>query len=175
MLERMDHFVSTFLKQVDVLTLSEHEVKSGNFWSVFKPFIRLLYVPNTPLIVTNEHGACLHRRQLVARLQHLSISAALLALHMIILNSEDGHKSLEVIEREHLIPYIVAAPSHVPVSLKTQAMDLVGCLGRYMHIGPPALTDLAKASLAKFHFGLERMLCLESPYELVEEYYPLLI
>ena len=170
-LERMDHFVSAFLTDVDVVTLAKHEVKSGNFWSVFKPFIRLLYVPKTPLIATNKDGVCLHREKLVSKLQLSSISSALVALHMIILNSDDGHKSLQVVEREHLIPYIIAAPSHVPVSLQAQAMDLVGCLGRYMHIGPPTLTDLAKASLAKLQFGLERMLCLESPYELVEEYY----
>ena len=175
MLERMDHFVGTFLADVDVGTLAEHEVKTGSFWSVFKPFIRLLYVPKTPLRVTNKDSACLHREQLISKLQLLSISSALVALHVIILNSEERHKSLEVVERERLMPYIIAAPSHVPESLKAQAMDLVGCLGRYMHVGPPTLTDLAKASLAKFQFGLERMLCLESPYELVEEYYtPLL-
>ena len=171
MLERMDHFVNTFLTDVDVLVLSEHEVKSGNFWSVFAPFVRLLYVPRTPLTVADEDDASLNKGQLISRLQLLSISSALIALHMIILNSDDGHKSLEVIERQHLIPYIVAAPAHVPVPLKVQAMDLVGCLGRYIHIGPPTLTDLAKASLAKFHFGLERMLRLQSCYELVDEYY----
>ena len=45
-----------------------------------------------------------HTRQfLISKLQILSISSALIALHMIILNFEDGHKSLETMQSANLI------------------------------------------------------------------------
>ena len=182
MLEKVDHHMNAFLTEVDPIALSEHEATEGYFWSVFEPFVRALYVPKTPLIASfhptntssshSELSIGEHTRQfLISKLQILSIRSALVALHMIILNFKDGHKSLETMQSANLIPFIIAAPWHVPQSLKVQATQLVQCLGQYMHIGPPTLADLAKASLAKWHFGLERMLQLQTPYELVQEYY----
>lgn len=184
MLEKIDHHMNSFLAEVDPIALSEHEASEGCFWSVFEPFVRALYVPKTPLIAVNtsyKTSTCSShselsvvedtRQCLISTLQILSIRSALIALHMIILNFEDGHKSLETMQSANLIPFIIAAPWNVPQSLKAQATQLVQCLGQYMHIGPPTLADLAKASLAKWHFGLERMLQLQTPYELVQEYY----
>lgn len=183
MLEKIDHHMNTFIAEVDPISLSEHEAKEGCFWSVFEPFVKVLYVPNTPVNTSFQKTSCTFpsaasivedsRQSLISKLQLSSIQSALIALHMIILNFEDGHKSLDAMQSANLIPYIIAAPSHVPHSLKSQATKLVQCLGQYMHIGPPALADLAKASLAKWHFGLERMLRLQTPHELVQEYYSL--
>lgn len=179
MLERIDGHMNGFLTEVDPIGLSEHEASEGCFWSVFEPFVGALYVPKTPLITVNsslhkinELSLEEHTKQLlISKLQILSIKSALIALHMIMLNFEDGHKSLETMQSANLIPFIVAAPWHVPHSLKVQATQLVQCLGQSVHIGPPTLADLAKACLAKWHFGLERMLQLQTPYELVQEYY----
>lgn len=170
LLERMEHHMNAFLDEVDVVALCNHEVTSGNFWSVFEPFVRLLYVPNTP-----SNGIYGHQKgSLVSGLQLSSIQSTILALHMIVLSSEDGHKSLDIMRRENLISYIIASLAHVPPALRTHATELVRCLGRYIPIDPPTLVDLAKASLAKHQFGLERMLHLKTPHELVEEYYSLL-
>ena len=167
-LKRIEHHMTNFLNEVDPLALSKHEVSSGNFWSVFTPFVNLLYVPKTPL---KESGTAYQLESLISRLQLSSIHSALIALHIIILSCDDGHHSLNVMRHENLIPYIIAAPSHVPPSLQFQATELVRCLRCYMSIEPPTLADLAKASLAKCQFGLERILNLQTPYELVEDYY----
>lgn len=164
----MDQYISAFITEVDPIALAKEEENSGNFWSVFEPFVRLLYVPDTPLPTS---GPCSQRASLVSKLQLSSISSVLTALHTIILCSDDGHRSLDVMQRENLLPYIITAPMHVPLTLKIQAIELVCCLGRFKTIEPPTLIDLAKANLAKYQFGLERLLHLESPHELVHEYY----
>ena len=169
LLKRIEQHMTAFLADVDEVALSNHEVTSGNFWSVFEPFVRLLYVPNTP---SNEMGSHLNGL-LISRLQFSSIQSTILALHMIVLSSEDGHRSLDIMRRENLLSYIIAAPSHVPPPLRTHATELVRSLGRYMPIEPPTLVDLAKANLAKYQFGLEKMLHLQTPHELVDEYYSL--
>ena len=175
----MYQHMSTFHREVEPEALSKHEESTGSFWSVFEPFVRLLYVPNTPLpVATNEESSpsinppvVEEREPLVCRLQFLSISTTLTALHMMFLNREEGHKCFTAMQQENLIPFIVLAPSHVPPSLKSEADNLVQCVGHHTSIQPPSLADHAKAALAKFQFGLERMLRLKTPHELVEEYY----
>ena len=166
-LQRMDVFLTDFIRDVDPLVLAQEEQTSGNFWSVFEPFVTLLYVP-TPLEGSREGG---ERELLLQKMRTCSVQSALIALHIIILCSDDGHKSLDIICRENLLPYIILAPVHVPVSLRSQASEVVRCLGRHVQIEPPTLADLAKASLAKYQFGLERLLHLRTPHELVQEYY----
>ena len=166
-LQRMDVFLTDFIRDVDPLVLAQEEQTSGNFWSVFEPFVTLLYVP-TPLEGSREGG---ERELLLQKMRTCSVQSALIALHIIILCSDDGHKSLDIICRENLLPYIILAPVHVPVSLRSQASEVVRCLGQHVQIEPPTLADLAKASLAKYQFGLERLLHLRTPHELVQEYY----
>jgi hypothetical protein len=169
-LEKMDKFSTDFLWQTDPVSLSRGEQRSGNFWSVFEPFVALLYVPRA---WQEQNCSSARRGLLLRRLQVSSIRTALLALHVIVLGSDDEHnKTMEIMRRENLIPYIIALPSHVPAALQEQAVELVRCLGQCIPIEPPALAELAKASLAKYQFGLGRMLHLHTPHELVEEYYP---
>ena len=163
-LQRMDVFLTDFIRDVDPLVLAQEEQTSRNFWSVFEPFVTLLYVP-IPLEGSREGG---ERELLLQKMRTCSVQSALIALHIIIL---DGHKSLDIICREYLLPYIILAPVHVPMSLRSQASEVVRCLGRHVQIEPPTLADLAKASLAKYQFGLERLLHLHTPHELVQEYY----
>ena len=166
-LEKMEIFIAEFLRNVDPLALAQQSQTVGHFWSVFEPFVSLLYVPKAQL--TNSSTG--HERQLLLeRLWHSSLHTAIIALHVIISCSQDGNKSLELMQKENLIPFVILAPSHVPTSLKPQATEVVQCLGRYIPIHPPALSDLAKASLASNQFGLKRMLHLHSPHELVKEY-----
>ena len=159
--------MAEFIRDVDPLAIAKQEQTSGNFWSVFEPFVSLLYVPDSLLGKSDTDS----RHLLLERLRCSSIHSALIALNVIILCFTDGHKSLEIMQRENLIPFVILAPSHVPSSLKPQATELVHGLGRYTPINPPALSDLAKASLAKHKFGLKRMLHLVTPHELVIEYY----
>ena len=161
-------FILDFMWDVDPAALAQEEQTSGNFWSVFEPFVALLYIPCPP---AGETSGDSERNVLFRSLWHSSLHSALTTLRIIILCFDDGHKSLEIIRRENLIPYIILAPSHVPESLKPQATELVHCLGQHIKIQPPSLADLAKASLARYQFGLERMLHLQSPHELVFEYY----
>ena len=158
--------MAEFLRDVDLLALAKQEQTSGNVWSVFEPFVILLYVPEAPL-AKRGMGKQIH---LLERLLFSSVHSALIAISVIISSFTDGHKSLELMQRENLVPFVILAPSHVPTSLKPQATEVVRCLGRHIPINPPTLSDLAKASLATYQFGLKRMLHLVSPHELVDEY-----
>ena len=157
--------MAEFIQDVDPTALSQQEQTAGNFWSVFEPFVSLIYVSKTRSVSSSiSHD---QRKLLLERLWYSSIHTAIIALHVIMNCSQDGHKSLELMQKENLIPFVILAPSHVPTSLKPEATEVVRCLGRYTPIHPPSLSDLAKASLASNQFGLKRMLLLHSPHELV--------
>lgn len=187
-LEGMYQHMSKFLAEVDADALAQHEKSTGCFWSVFEPFVKLLYIPNTPLVAEEEeveaeeyppsflsqdnvNTSSQSRDHTISRLQLLAIQTTLLALYMMLLDREDGHACVEGMQRENLISFIITAPSHVPTALRREAIKLTQRLGSHMTLQPPSLVSLAKASLAKFHFGLERVLRMRSPHELVEEYY----
>ena len=190
--------MSKFLDEVDPDTLAQHEKSTGCFWSVFEPFVKLLYIPNTPLLAEKEEEeveeeeeeeeegeedltsflsqdnnrvSSQKRDLIISKLQFLAIRTTLLALYMMFWDREDGHECVQGMQRENLINFIIAAPSHVPAALRGEAAKLTRRLGSHMTLQPPSLASLTKASLAKFQFGLERMLRMTSPHELVEEYY----
>lgn len=203
-LKGMHQHMSKFIDEVEPDTLAWHEKSTGCFWSVFEPFVKLLYVPNTPLVAEEEEKeegeeeeeereaeeereeeegspsflsqdnvnvSSQARVHIISKLQFLAIRTILLALYMMFLDREDGHECVQGMQRENLINFIIAVPSHVPTALRGEATKLTQRLGQHMTLQPPSLASLTKASLAKFQFGLERVLRVRSPHELVEEYY----
>jgi hypothetical protein len=90
--------MAEFLRDVDPLALAKQEQTSGNFRSVFEPFVSLLYVPEAPL-AKRVMGKTMH---LLERLWFSSVHSALIAINVIISCFTDGHKSLELMQRENL-------------------------------------------------------------------------
>ena len=63
----------------------------------------------------------------------------------------------EVLLKEGLEDYVVCMPTHVPLSLREQAKELVRIIG-HIALQPPRLVHLAKAKLAKMHFGMQTII-----------------
>ena len=63
-------------------------------------------------------------------------------------------------------------PWHVPVVSRDKAVALLRELGRHVRLEPPRLCNIAKAKLAKTHFGLERVAKVTSVGEIFKSVYP---
>ena len=73
---------------------------------------------------------------------------------------------LEGLLKEELNDYIICMPGHVPSQLHEKARTLVTTLGTHVQLQPPSLGVLARAKLAKMHFGLDKMLQVYSIQQL---------
>ena len=70
----------------------------------------------------------------------------------------DNHRT--VLLREGLEDYVTCLPQYVPPSLREEARELVRIVASGVQLQPPKLVNLAKAKLAKMHFGLQRVVHL---------------
>ena len=100
-------------------------------------------------------------------LLRVSMECVIFGLQVMIVN-EDSRKGLL---KEKLCDFIVCLPAYLPSSLQAKAKGLVSILGSHLQLQPPRLSLLAKARLAKMHFGLERMLQVHSVHQLFAELY----
>lgn len=143
--------------------VAEQEVNSGCFWSVFLPYVKLAYIPTPSL--DNSTKSDYSTNAPLMRLQLLSILTALFGLQCMLFNKE----SREGLLKENLMDYIICLPWVVPSELTTIAEGTVTSLSAHVQLQPPRLSVLAKAKLAKMHFGLEKVFHLHSIQELYSE------
>lgn len=137
-------FMETFLKVATYQAVREMEVKQQYLWSTLHPYVRPIYLPDPPQLASNEAARKLHV---------LSLQTILLGLQNML--GRDDHR--EVLCKEGLEDYITCMPTHVPVSLQEQAKELVRIVG-HIALQPPRLVHLAKARLAKMHFGMQTII-----------------
>ena len=104
----------------------------------------------------------------LSNLLQLSTETTIFSLQVIFSN-ESGRKGL--LKNRVFCDYIQCLPSYLSGSLREKAKGLVSLLGAHVQLQPPRLSLLAKARLAKMHFGLERMLQVHSMHELYAELY----
>lgn len=151
-----DH-MDSFLKNTNYKTIMKAEVKHWYVWSTFLPYVKLVYIPETP------------QTEMMRKLQLLSLQTVLFGLQ----NMLGRQNHVEVLVREGLLDYVTCMPLYVPESLKPQAREVVRMLGSSgdVEMHPPKLVSLLKAQLAKTHTGLEKILLL-SVSEIVSQLWP---
>ena len=126
------------------------DVRLGTTYETFLPFIRLIYSPDPDTPAIPGLGANLPLLQIAClNIVILGLQATLGII-----------KNYEVMAKEGLLDYIICAPFHVPSCLKAKAQMLVTMVLSCQNgtFQPPSLTCLAKAKLARMHFGLELVL-----------------
>lgn len=108
------------------------------------------------VICEPEVAEMLHKNHLSATyyMRKLSVELALLFLHAKVARPCHGN----IVTGEGLEDYLVCLPWHMadPDS-RRKAQDLVTDVGLHLRLQPPRMGSVVKASLAKAHFGLERM------------------
>ena len=139
--------MESFLQANSYQKIRDAEISNGYDCSIFLPYVKLAYVPNVP----QTEGS-------IGKLQLVSLKMAVFALQNM-LGRESCRKHLL---KEELLDYVICMPQYVPHSLRPQAEELVQMVVSSPDIpeGPPKLLNLAKAKLAKMHFGLEQVLSL---------------
>ena len=156
--EKINSHMTRFLTNATVDSVSEQESSLGFFWSTFLPYLKLLFMPNTPRNSTTPRND-----PSISSLQLLSIESVLFCLQCM-LNNPDSHQSFLA---EELNEYIVCVPWHVPQELKEKASSFLRVLSTHTQLQPPRLSVLAKTKLAKMQFGLEKMIKMSSLFELL--------
>ena len=145
--------MSQFLAYATPSVLAEKERLDSYYWSVLLPFVKLVYAPYY-----------LHWQMQLSSLQLLGIGSAIFCLQCFLCNSELGY--VETLQKERLIDYFVCLPGHIPPQLQEKARTLVASLGTHVQLQPPSLGVLARAKLAKIHFGLEKIIHVHSRQDL---------
>ena len=168
--------MNKFLSEADYGELWEEEVENGYIWSTTAPFVKLAYFP-----YANPNHACssathvhtLTDRQssdveTVRKLQELCVEAGIFNLQNIL----SGAPAREILVEEGLVEYVICLPwCTLPGSrAHERARVLVSALRHEMQLRPPRLGTLARAKLAAWHFGLEKML-QTTPKLLAEVYH----
>lgn len=75
----------------------------------------------------------------------------------------------KVLLEEGLVDFVTCLPWHVVAESKETAEQVVWELSSHVKLQPPRLFNLARAVLARAHFGLENVVSVHSPMELARE------
>ena len=149
--EMRRHFINRymleqFFETVTYEEVRDAEIKNWYVWQKFMPTVKLAYVPDAVTPPPTDE---------VRRMQLLSLRLVIFSLQ----NMLGRTKHRQVLLEEGLLDYVVCMPWFVPPSrpLKRQAQDLVSMLANFPDVDmqPPSLLSIARACLAKAHFGLE--------------------
>ena len=143
----INDMMQSFLQANSYKRIRDIEIRRGFNCSIFVPYVKLAYIPNAP-----------QAEGLLGKLHLVSLQVTIFALQNM-LGRESCRKHLL---KEELLDYVICMPQYVPHSLRPQAEELVQMVVSSPDIpeGPPKLLNLAKAKLAKMHFGLEQVLSL---------------
>lgn len=168
--ENMRSFMRDFLQDADPRDIHEHEVRNGYIWSTVVPFVKLAYFPSSHLCPIHEHfDLSLPFKQRLGELQQLCIEAGVFSLQNIL----SGEQAQQILVQEGLVDYITCMPWNLPKVLHSRvhrrAKELALMLSQNMRLQPPQLTTIARAKLAAAYFGLEKILRIISPCELLGE------
>ena len=151
--------MENFFQNTTYQAIMEEEAKKGFIYVTFIPYVKLVYIPDTP------------QPEAVRKLQLLSLQTAIFSLQNML--GRENHR--QVLKREGLVDYITCMPFYVVAeTLKPRARELVQMLASSgdLQVQVPTLLNLVKAKLAKTCFGLERVLTM-SVAELVSKTLPL--
>ena len=104
----------------------------------------------------------------MTELKQLSVEFGILCTQYELL----GEYQRECVVKHGLVDYIVCLPWMMTAnsSAHKRACEVVDFLNEKMTLQPPSLTNLARAKLAKMHFGLKRIIKM-SVHEIIEEYH----
>ena len=152
--------METLLQSTTPLDLMCYEDRARFSWSVFLPYVKLVYAPETPTldpIISSDPTS------LLAKLRLLSLELILFWLR----NTLGRSCHRDILIQEGLSDYLVCLPWYVPEKLKKAACDLLSVFAGNSSISPPRLSILARAKLAKVRFGLEKVLRVVSARELL--------
>lgn len=153
-------YMEKFLDSASIGDIVKYEEDQMCVWATLLPYLKLLYLPNAPGTFPNDAS--------LSQLQLLSLNTVLFFLHSKIVRGT--HR--EVLLREGLLDFVSCMPWHVPVVSRDKAVALLRELGRHVRLEPPRLCNIAKAKLAKTHFGLERVAKVTSVGEIFKSVYP---
>ena len=142
--------MSEFLETTTYQQIREAEIKHWYVWQTFMPYVKLAFIPDTVEPLTNDFRT----------MQSLSLQLTIFSLQ----NMLGRSKHREVLLQEQLLDYVVCMPWFVPQHLRQQAKDLVLMLATFPEVNmqPPSLLSITKASLARAHLGLEKVVKLSA-------------
>ena len=144
----VNHLMSQFLESTTYEKIRDCEIENRYVWQTFMPYVKLAFIPNTIELTRDQRT-----------MQILSLRLIIFSLQ----NMLGRSKHREVLQ-ENLLDYIVSMPWFVPDPLKQQAKELVLMLAGYPDVTmqPPRLLSITKASIAKTHLGLEKVVNLSA-------------
>ena len=160
LLPKMAQYGESFLQMATPTEIMEYEEKRRFSWSVFFPYVELVYLPSTGL---SEVGN--KKSNLQSKLQLMALETILFWLH----NTLGREIHREILTKEKLLDYVICMPWNVPKTLQHKARMLISLLAPHIPIEPPRLSILAKAKLAKTQFGLKKMMEIQSVNELTSQ------
>ena len=128
------------------------ELKEQYIWETFIPYVRLFYQPPIP---TPSNNSMLSTSDCDV-LQRDCLHVNLMALHNML--SRENHRA--ILKREGLLDYITCLPWHLSGDLVESGRELVKLFqfDSRINLQPPSLSNMAKAIVAKYYCGLERVL-----------------
>ena len=152
--------MTAFLNDTQTDEVRQYENERGTIWATLLPYVKQAYLPDSPTTTFEPRSA-------LTDLQVLSLEIILFFLH----SKATVPMYHALLLKEDLLDFVVCLPWHVPAACRPQAAALTSELCASMPgMGPPRLSSIAKARLAKLHFGLERVLSM-SVGEIASCYY----
>ena len=150
-LERIKAHMEDFIRFAMIHSIVKYEEKANLRQTNMKPLVRLAYGPNksrsVPPRLLDPNAS------LIKRLQDMAMESAVFALSCLMTHSE--MRDLMFFARDDLLGYVVCLPWTTPYLYKDKACRLVTTLATHRPIQPPKLATIARAKMAKTHFGLE--------------------
>ena len=158
----MYHFLHIFLQDGDPVIVRER-IKGHTGLRLIPP----LSLPYAPLRLTNPYYSTAHN-DLMIKLKELCVEFGVYFTHRELI----GEYERDSLVSQGLVDYVVCLPWLMSAGSKSyeRARVLVSYLSEKMVLQPPSLINIARAKLAKMHFGLRKVLEF-SVNELIEEYY----
>ena len=144
-----------FLSEVQPSVIAKYEEDQMNAWSTLLPYIELFYSPRHHYRISDEPS--------LIELRRASVNMILFFLH----SKFCRDYICEILVNEGLLDYVVALPWNVEPEFERPAKALVSELGSHVGLQTPSLCSIAKAKLAKMHFGLKKLVKSCSPVDLI--------
>ena len=156
-----------------VIALREKEFHPKFGWTSHLPFLKLLLSP--PAESSRYGFASRHMEPetiMVRKLHDIGIETALLGLEVMV--CKDPEEARKKLLEEKILSYALCLPANIPYRIRDRANAVVTKLRTYETKNPvmvPKLGIMAKARLAKMHFGLKKVMD-RSAEELILEVRP---
>ena len=143
--ERIDSFLTNFVKKAQPSQLAQTEADSSYLWATILPYVKLVYLPNS--------------RPDTVLIQSVALQVIIMALHIML----DREVHRDVLIREGLMDYITCMPWYTTGAAEQRARALVRMVQQApdVDLQPPSLLNMTKAVLSKN--GLQTVVHLSVP------------